>query len=172
MKLKRSRRSFKVVRKEVEEMMKLVDNQLVAVKKLKHFRNASDDTVLHEIAFLLAMEAVLVQQSIALFKLRLGDFIKGENVEKEEFQVSIFKPPGSLIVLIAESICSNKSFKGIVMPAISDMREEYFEALSQNRIWKARWVRVRGTWSFLAAMGLDRVFSVVSLCVKVWRSAN
>ncbi len=59
-----------------------------------------------------------------------------------------------------------------MLPIISDMREEYFEALSQNRIWKARWVRIRGTYSFFAAIGLDRVFAFVSFFVKVWKSVN
>jgi hypothetical protein len=80
--------------------------------------------------------------------------------------------PGWRFLSFAGFIFSKKTCVNLVEPIISDMREEYFEALSQNRIWKARWVRVRGTWSFFAAMGLDRFFSVVSLCVKVWKSVN
>jgi hypothetical protein len=87
-------------------------------------------------------------------------------------QIGLVFPPGSRLICLAEFLLTQKSYHEIVVPIISDMREEYFEALSQNRIWKARWVRVRGTWSFFAALGLDRFFSIVSMCVKVWKSVN
>ena len=37
---------------------------------------------------------------------------------------------------------------------------------------KARWVRVRGTYSFFAAIGLDRAFAFVSFFIKAWKSVN
>jgi hypothetical protein len=80
--------------------------------------------------------------------------------------------PGSKLLAFSDFFFSNKQFVSVYGPIISDMREEYFEALSQNRIWKARWVRVRGTWSFFAAMGLDRAFAFVSFFMKAWRSAK
>jgi hypothetical protein len=81
-------------------------------------------------------------------------------------------PPGQKLYELADFLFSKQTNERVFFPVVADMREEYFEALSQNRIWKARWVHVRGTWSFVAAMGLDRFFSVVSLCVKVWKSVN
>lgn len=92
--------------------------------------------------------------------------------EPTESPPGLVIPPGNRIIRMSEFLFSKKQFEALVLPIISDMREEYFEALSQNRIGKARWVRVRGTWSLFAAMGLDRVFSLVSLCVKVWKSVN
>ena len=80
--------------------------------------------------------------------------------------------PGNRLLGFSEFFFTRRAHIGLCVPVIHDMREEYFEALSQNRIWKARWVRARGTWSFFAAMGLDRFFSVVSLCVKVRKSVN
>ena len=32
------------------------------------------------------------------------------------------------------------------------LAEEYFEALTKKEIWKARWINVRYTYAFLAAM--------------------
>jgi hypothetical protein len=80
--------------------------------------------------------------------------------------------PGKSHLQFADFFFSKKKYEAVYLPIIQDMREEYFEALSQSRTWKASWVRVRGTWSFFAALGLDRFFSVVSLCVKVWKSVN
>jgi hypothetical protein len=84
----------------------------------------------------------------------------------------IQRVPGMYLFKVAEFLMTEKSFSRVAAPSIADMREEYFEALSQNRIGKARLVHVRGIWSFFAALGLDRFFSIVSLCVKVWKSVN
>jgi hypothetical protein len=84
----------------------------------------------------------------------------------------IRRAPCSSHLQLAEFFFSKRKYEKVYLPIIQDMREEYFETLSQNRIWKARWVRARGTWSFFAAIGLDRLFSIVSLCVKVWKSVN
>jgi hypothetical protein len=80
--------------------------------------------------------------------------------------------PGMYLFKVAEFLMTAKSFSRVAAPSLSDMREEYFEALSQNRIWKARWVRVRGTYSFFAAIGLDRAFAFVSFFIKAWKSVN
>jgi hypothetical protein len=84
----------------------------------------------------------------------------------------IVAPPGCLLANFADFIFSKQKLDTVLLPVISDMCEEYFEALSQNRIWKARWVRVRGTWSFFAAIGLDRAFAFVSFFIKAWKSVS
>jgi hypothetical protein len=80
--------------------------------------------------------------------------------------------PGNWMLSWSETFFSRKFFKKVCLSSINDMREEYFEALSQNRIWKARWVRIRGTYSFFAAIGLDRAFTFVSFFIKAWKSVN
>jgi hypothetical protein len=85
---------------------------------------------------------------------------------------SIGYPPGFKLLAFAEFLLSKKNFNDICVPTIADMREEYNEALLQNRIWKARWVRIRGTYSFFAAIGLDRAFTFVSFFIKAWKSVN
>lgn len=47
---------------------------------------------------------------------------------------------------------SRRNQKEIFEPIIADWQEEYFEALSKNEIWKARWINVRYTYAFLGAM--------------------
>lgn len=81
-------------------------------------------------------------------------------------------PPGKILLSMSEIVFTKKFFERVVLHAILDMREEYNEALSQNRIWKARWVRVRGTYSFFAAIGLDRALAFVSFFIKAWKSVN
>ena len=47
---------------------------------------------------------------------------------------------------------SPKNQKEIFEAIIADWQEEYFEALLKKEIWKARWINVRYTCAFLAAM--------------------
>jgi hypothetical protein len=82
------------------------------------------------------------------------------------------KVPGHNLLQLTDFLFSRKANAQVFVPIVIDMREEYFEALSQNRIWKARWVRIRGTWSFFAAIGLDRAFAFVSFFIKAWKSVN
>jgi hypothetical protein len=82
------------------------------------------------------------------------------------------EPPGHLVIKCSEFLLSRKEFESLIVPTVGDLREEYFIALAANRIWKARWVRVRGVWSLLAVVGLGRVFSLTSLCMKVWKIVN
>jgi hypothetical protein len=81
---------------------------------------------------------------------------------------AIGNAPGAKLLRIADFLCSSKSVKLTFEPLIGDLQSEYFEALTKQRIWKARWVRLRYCFAFLGAMGLNKIFSVV----KVIKSAT
>jgi hypothetical protein len=81
-------------------------------------------------------------------------------------------PPGHNLIEFASFLFSKRANQMIYLPLISDMREEYNEALFQNRTWKARWIHIRGIYSFFAAIGLDRAFAFVSFFIKAWKSVN
>jgi hypothetical protein len=53
---------------------------------------------------------------------------------------------------ISYFLFSAKTQKEIFEPIASDWQEEYFEALFKKEIWKERWINVRYTYAFLAAM--------------------
>ena len=78
-------------------------------------------------------------------------------------------PVGSSLRGVAEFVFSRKSCEQIFDPLISDLRFEYCEALAANRRGKARWVRVRGYASFLAAVLAHVAGSVGDPVVRVWR---
>jgi hypothetical protein len=98
--------------------------------------------------------------------------IGAQNVTESNSAASIARPPGFWLISTAEFLMSKKQFCTLVVPTIADMREEYYQALAQNRIWKARWVRIRGTWSFFAAIRNDRLLAMVSFFIKAWKSVN
>lgn len=53
---------------------------------------------------------------------------------------------------ITTFLYSTQTQKQVFEPIASDWEEEYFEALFKKEIWKARWINVRYTYAFLAAM--------------------
>lgn len=69
---------------------------------------------------------------------------------------------------ITEFIYANKSQKEIFLPIMADWQEEYFEALSKKEIWKARWVNVRYTYAFLAAMWMKSpIGDLIQFVIKI-----
>lgn len=79
------------------------------------------------------------------------------------------KPPGGLLLGMAEFFYSKGTFERIFQPTISDMREEYFEALSADRRWKARLVVLRGYLAYLSAAALHAPLSLVRVLGAIWR---
>ena len=67
-------------------------------------------------------------------------------------EVTVVAPPGHRLLRFAEFAFSRRSYLLVFEPVISDLRREYLEALAAGRRWKARWVRLRGTWAFWSAV--------------------
>lgn len=78
-----------------------------------------------------------------------------ENLSENPVEPSkreILRPPGLYLLSIADFFYSSKTVKEVFKQTISDWHEEYFEALNKKEIWKARWINVRYTYTFLIAM--------------------
>jgi hypothetical protein len=64
---------------------------------------------------------------------------------------SVITSPGSLVLKVAEFLCTKKVYERVFLQAVLDMRGEYNEALSSGRKEKAQWVLIRSylalTWS-------------------------
>jgi hypothetical protein len=69
-------------------------------------------------------------------------------------QRRISSAPGTTLSSIADFLSSKKTRKLVLAPIIADMQEEYFDSLMEDRIWKARWVRIRGCWAFWQSWGI------------------
>jgi len=69
-------------------------------------------------------------------------------------QRRIQRPPGSLLLRVAETLVGKKRFERDCMAALADWHEEYFEALDQERgRAKMTAIRIRHTYAFLRATG-------------------
>ena len=73
----------------------------------------------------------------------------------------IKKAPGSNLLILVEYFYSPKIVEGVFKQIVADWRGEYFEALQQRRLWKARLVNIRYLFSFVMAMGLSKVLSFI-----------
>jgi hypothetical protein len=71
----------------------------------------------------------------------------------------IGRAPGTTFHSVVDFLYSPKTVRETFEPIIADWRVEYFEALSQKKVWKTRWICVRYTYSFIMAMGLSKIFS-------------
>jgi hypothetical protein len=81
----------------------------------------------------------------------------------------VVQPPGTSILSAARFLCTKKTSDRVVKPAIADMRHEYCEAMAEgSKLW-ALWIRVRGTFGLLLALGLYRLTKTLW---DVWRSVK
>jgi hypothetical protein len=82
------------------------------------------------------------------------------------------RPPGYGLLWFADFFYSRKSVDECLRPTIQDLQDEYVEALAAKRPQKARWVRIRGTWSFLCAAGLLTMVGIGKQVVKIWKAVG
>lgn len=78
----------------------------------------------------------------------------------------IVRPPGSRLNALADFFCSPKTMARVVRPILADLQSEYFAALAEGRIWKARWTCVRGYLSFWKALGW---YATAKSLMQIWK---
>jgi len=71
---------------------------------------------------------------------------------------------------VSKFLCSHKIQIEVFEPIIADWQVEYFEALFKKEIWKARWINVRYTYAFLAAMWQKSpIGDLIEFISKFWK---
>lgn len=84
----------------------------------------------------------------------------------------IERVPGLTMLKIARFLYSKKTYERQFEPLFADLQEEYFEALHQGDIWKARWLRVRYLWAFAKSIGKNRLWSLIEKIVGSWKAGR
>ncbi len=83
-------------------------------------------------------------------------------------RMRVFSPPGKNIGRVLRILFSKKTFDNIFAQAISDMREEYYEALANGEKWKARIGHIRDNlWIILSVLAYLAV-SVGKRAIGIW----
>jgi hypothetical protein len=67
-----------------------------------------------------------------------------EDAERAPRLPLIVLPPGYQLARFLSFLLTREGYKRYVEPVIADMQSEYIEALSQGRVWHARWIVFRG----------------------------
>jgi hypothetical protein len=83
----------------------------------------------------------------------------------------IESPPGYSLRRMAEVLFSKKTMTEVFEPTLLDLETEYQEALSQGRPGKARWITIRGYWSFWSAVAAQAPLSLLKRVFELWKAA-
>ncbi|MFT5679865.1 MAG: hypothetical protein ACI8RZ_000770 [Myxococcota bacterium] len=78
----------------------------------------------------------------------------------------IADPPGLTILRIAKFFYTPATIKGVFLPLVADLQDEYFNAIDQQHSWKARWIRVCYFWDFLDTFGFQKAFDLLKALRK------
>ena len=79
-------------------------------------------------------------------------------------------PPGIRLRVLAEFTFSAKTYLEIFVPVLRDLTDEYCQALKTERPWKARWVLLRGYWSFWSAVAAQMPISIIKKVCQIWKA--
>ena len=72
------------------------------------------------------------------------------------------------LLKLTNFLYSAKTQKAVFEQTVGNWQEEYFEALSKKEIWKARWINVRYTYAFLAAMWMKSpIGDLIQFVIKI-----
>lgn len=78
---------------------------------------------------------------------------RNDGVEYRKPAAKIARPPGTFVTTVISVVFGKKAYRQYVMPRISDMHVEYFEALSAGRPRLANWFVLRCYLSILIRSG-------------------
>jgi hypothetical protein len=120
-----------------------------------------------EVIFVALGAVILGFLFVSLVVIVVGWFDSRENFPRE-MHVRLYGAPGTRLINWTEFLFSRKDAEHLVQ-TILDMRLEYFEALAEKRIWKARVVLVRGYTSFFSAVGLHFSLRIGKRAVTMWK---
>ena len=84
-------------------------------------------------------------------------------------QGRITLPPGHLLRDFVNLAYSKKIAERVLLPTITDMQKDWMDANPVNCPWKARWVTIRGYWTFLKVIGLQGVVSIIKRIFDAWK---
>ena len=85
---------------------------------------------------------------------------------------AIFKPPGTIWILLFRTIYPKKKFERNFQQQIADMREEYYVALMLGRVKQARWIWIRGVACLWFTVLADVPVSISKLVVHLWKASQ
>jgi len=125
------------------------------------------------IASLFSGPGLLLACALALVGvLALRYFFFEQHASTGSWKTRIKAPPGSHLRTLSEFLFSKKIYSTIFEPTLCDLLNEYVEALKDHRPWKARYVRIRGYWSFWSTAFAQLPISALKMAYKAWQATR
>jgi hypothetical protein len=108
--------------------------------------------------------------ALAAFRVtaRMGRDTRIALFRRRQTERTIKAPPGHWMTSFSEFFFSKKTCELVLNLVVADMRYEYFDALSNGRTAKARWIIVRGHFSYVLAVGTTAVGKLFRALVGDW----
>lgn len=78
----------------------------------------------------------------------------------------IANAPGARYLAVVDFLYSPRTVEETFKPIIADWRFEYFNALSQKRRIKARWISIRYYYRLAVVMGLSNAYALIKVIVR------
>ncbi|MBO6726509.1 MAG: hypothetical protein JJ911_12685 [Rhizobiaceae bacterium] len=82
---------------------------------------------------------------------------------------AVLSAPGSHLASALTFLMTKKDYERVFAQSLRDMREEYFEALQEGRLWLARWRHIQFYLSAIAMLGLLSGSKLVRLVQAAWK---
>jgi hypothetical protein len=82
----------------------------------------------------------------------------------------ICRAPGWGLNRFAGWFFSRRTLEEVLQPVLADMQAEFVEAVSEGRIYKARWVQLRGYVRFWTHVAAQCPVSIVRVAARLWSS--
>ncbi len=127
-----------------------------------------------------AMRRVLMTVALAMSALSLlfgtWQLFKATRLRNQSLRLSGRPQPTTTVTRVgvslwrfADFVYSQKTFRLVFEPILLDLLHEHREALERGSRGKARWVLIRGYWSFWSAVVAQVPVSLTRLLVKLWK---
>ncbi|WP_415402898.1 hypothetical protein [Tateyamaria sp. SN3-11] len=82
---------------------------------------------------------------------------------------TVSMPPATSLRTVLKFVFSKKAFDEVFSQAISDIHEEYFQALNEQRTRKAQFIAMRGRLSLLLTVACYLSATVLKKVVNIWK---
>ena len=105
---------------------------------------------------------VLAPGELALFTIYMS-------LDERRNEVRVERAPGSTILNLLAKLLPKKFHKAVIEPTVSDMQDEYVDALAAGNKWHRRWIWWRGHFSVLLALLVGAKVGIIKKFVDVWK---
>jgi ferric-dicitrate binding protein FerR (iron transport regulator) len=112
---------------------------------------------------------LVILQELPDHKKKLLRAISGLDEPGEPVAAKIALPPGYRLAAILRFLLTPTAFSRYVYPVISDMQEQYNEAIAVGKKWEARWIVVRQHLSIFVSWNWLYAFIIREVLRFLWR---